>query len=245
MLSRHWLAASLCLVFLSPQSRAADPATNLHQALGSQDPLYKFPGTALITTTRVCCSDDPAHAGEYVALILRSGRNDADAISPALVRAAIEGVGATANPGLVAAIVRCAVSATPTEVLDIVTAAVKASPHSAPAIVTAAVSTVPHPEELVTVNFEPRLERIAELVGHDGKQAGDKEIDNKQAAARTKQVTLAEAIVQAAQVADPNLSQEVLVDAADAGLNTTGGSDPKIPVAVLAPFVPVPPAVSP
>jgi hypothetical protein len=58
-------------------------------------------------------------------------------------------------------------------------------------------------------------------------------------------VTLAEAIVQAAQVADPNLSQEVLVDAADAGLNTTGGSDPKIPVAVLAPFVPVPPAVSP
>jgi hypothetical protein len=219
-------------VLLPSQSWAFDQEAALHQALGSPDPLYKFSAGALDVGVKTCASNDPRHAGSYVALVLRSGRTDADAIAPSLVRAAIEGLGSDLRPAYIASIVAAAVNATPSEVLDIVTAAVKASPRdAAPAIVTAAVSNVPHPESIVTVNVQRRSERIA---------GSDKQLDDKQLAPVEKELTLAEAIVQAALDADPGLSGSGLTAAADSGLNYSfSGNRPTFLTNVLAPVVPV------
>jgi hypothetical protein len=226
------LAIALAFASLSWQCRGAGEGVALQQALGSPDPLYKFSPDALAAAVRLCASNDAAHAGTYVALVLDSGRVDADAIAPSLVRAAIQGLGPNPKPDLVAAIVRAAVKATPTEVLDIVTAAVKASPRSAaPAIVTAAVSTVPHPEDMVTVNVQRRAERAATT---------DKQLDYKALPPAQKQLTLAEAIVQAALDADPTLSADELTTAVDTGIASTfepGG--PPVIITVLAPDVPI------
>ena len=228
-----WLTQALLFALLPRQALAADRDAALHQALGSLDPLYKFSPAALAAAVKLCASRDPDHAGVYIALVLNSGRNDADAIAPSLVRAAIQGLGPDPVPSLVAAIVRYAVTATPSEVLDIVTAAVKASPReTAPDIVTAAVSSVPHPEQMVTVNVQRRAER---LIGND------KELDAKQLAAPAqKQLTLAEAIVQAALDADPGLSEQSLTAAVDGGLNTgIEVNRPTILTEVLPPVSPI------
>jgi hypothetical protein len=249
MRSRNSLAAScltliLAFAFLPGHSRGADREADLQQALGSQDPLYKFSPGEIAAAVKLCASRDPSHAGAYVVLILRSGRNDADAIAPSLVQAAIEGLGADPESSRIGAIVQAAVTAAPTEVLDIVTAAVKASPRTAaPAIVQAGVSSVPHPESLVTVNVQPRARRAA---------GSDKEIDGKEAAdgkslgaPTQKQLTLAEAIVQAAVDADPGLSVETLTTTVDEALATVyAGNRPPTLTVVLSPVVPVLPSIA-
>jgi hypothetical protein len=238
-LASHCLIAAQFAVVMAAvmprQCRADDPAAALHEALGSPDPLYKFPSSALAAAVKLCSVNDPAHAGAYVTVVLVSGRNDADAIAPALVQAAIQGLGADPASDLVAAIVSAAVKAAPSEVLDIVTAAVKASPRAtAPAIVTAAVSSVPHPEQLVTVNVQRRAERAAGM---------DKQLDAKALPEEQKQLTLAEAIVQAALDADPSLNADELTTASDSGLTSTFSPGRTfILTSVLAPVVPVLPS---
>jgi hypothetical protein len=245
MRSRPYLLASICLAgiqaaFLPLHSRAADTSAELQQALGSQDPLYKYSSAALQVGVKLAASRDPAHAGRFVDLVLRSGRSDADAIAPSLVQSAIDGLGANPAPNLIADIVRDAAYATPSEVLDIVTAAVKVAPSSAaPAIVTAAVRTVPHPEQLVNVNVQRRALR---RVGND------KELDNKELPPpEQKQLTLAEAIIQAALAANPSLSEDALMAAADTGLNLAfATSRPPVLTGILAPVpvLPNPPVVA-
>ena len=241
---QNWLTVSFCLTlfWLPPLgARAAEIATTLQQAAGSSQPIYKIPAAAITSAVQVCASRDPLHAGDYVVLVLKSGRNDADAIAPGLVGAAIHGLGAETSNALIGAIVHDAVGAAPTEVLDIVTAAVKASPRSAaPTIVRAATSAVPHPDQVITVNFQRRLERIAS----DGKDSDYKSGD-KQLATEHRQETIAEAIVQAALDADPSLSPGTLTASVDTILGPQQPAPPSIPVVVLAPVIPVPPAVSP
>jgi hypothetical protein len=241
---RNHFVTFLCLLGLPfsmvpGQSKAADQGSTLQQVLGSQDPLYKFTPAALGAAIKQCASRDPAHAGGYVVLVLRSGRNDADEIAPSLVTAAIRGLGADPKAGYVAEIVHAAINAAPSEVLDIVTAAVKASPRSiAPAIVTAAVRSVPHPDKLVTMNVQRRAQRA---YGND-KQTDYKQLaDGKSLGAPAgKQLTLAEAIVQAALDADPSLSVDSLTAAADNGLNSAfATSRPPVLTGVLAPVIPV------
>lgn len=221
---------------LSPgQSRAANAELTLRQALGSQEPLYEYSAGDLTAAVRLSASRDPGDAGTCVALIIRSGRNDADAIAPSLVQAAIQGLGPDPKPSVIGGIVQYAVTAAPTEVLDIVTAAVKASPReAAPAIVRAAAGAVPHPESMVTVNFQPRAERVA---GSD-KQTGR---DGKSLPAPEKQLTLAEAIVQAALAADPGLSPDGLTSAVDGAIS----SPTTINTVVLAPVLPLVPDPGP
>jgi hypothetical protein len=240
------LAAPFCLLFLPllpAGSMAADPPTNLQRALGSPEPLYKVPAGVIEGAVTYCAAEDPAHAAAYVVLVIKSGRNDADAIAPALVQSAIGGVRPEANPRLVAVIVHDAVKAAPTEVLDIVTAAIKTSPqYLAPEILTAATSAVPNPGDLVTADFQQRAERLA------GTERDAK--DFKQAAESAKQQTIAEAIAAAALAADPALDPAVVQSAVDAGLSVPSVSDPPaLPpptdpgAVVLAP--PIVPVVSP
>ncbi len=230
------LPALFCLAILALilpfEGRAASPAANLQQALGTQQPLYAFPADEIIAAVKLCAARDPKHAGDYVALVLLSGRNDADAIAPSLAAAAIQGLGANPKNDEIAAIVRATVKNAPTEVLDIVTATVKASPRSAAtAIVQAAVSSVPHPEEMVTMD----MRRSAQKPAGSDKQLDNKEVaDGKAIAPLEKQMTLAEAIVQAALDADPGLSADELTAAVDQGL-------PVPPSIVEAPGLPVPP----
>ena len=242
---RNRLLASLCFLGLQTallplQSRAADPSIALQQALGSQEPLYKVPAAALAGAVKECAAADPRHAGTYVALVLRSGRPDADAIAPSLVQAAIQGLGASPKPDYIAGIVRSVIYTTPSEVLDIVTAAVKVSPRGAASdIVIAAVSTVPHPEQMVTVNVQSRAERAA---GTSGNAGNDKQLTDGKSISppEQKQLTLAEAIVQAALDADPSLSEPDLLAAADDGLNFAfATSRPPVLTGVLAPIIPV------
>jgi hypothetical protein len=124
-------------------------------------------------------------------------------------------------------------------VLDIVTAAVKASPRgAAPAIVQAAVQSVPHPEQLVNVNDERRSQRVAGI----DKQADSKQfVDGKALPAEQKQMTLAEAIVQAALDADPGLSADALTASVDTGI--TFNPQPSL-TEVLAPIPILPPISS-
>jgi hypothetical protein len=221
---------------------AADPAVVFQKALGSGEPLYKVSPDALAAAVKQCATGDPGHAGAYVALVLRSGRPDADTIAPSIVQAGIDGLGANPNPGHIAGIVRSAIYSAPSEVLDIVTAAVKVSPRSAAtAIVSAAVRTVPHLEQMVNVNVQRRAERVA------GGAGNDKQTDNKQLAdgksiapPEQKQLTLAEAIVQAALDADPGLSEASLMAAADQGLTVAFAPDrPPVLTGILAPIAPV------
>ena len=166
------LVAALSLA-LPAASRAAGQDAALHQALGSREPLFKFSPAELEAAVKLCAARDPGHAGGYITIILRSGRNDADAIAPALVRSAIQGLGTDPQRGLIGAIVQAAVKAAPTEVLDIVTAAVKASPRpAAREIVTAAISAVPHPDRLVTINVQRRVQRVV----REGKELAEKEL---------------------------------------------------------------------
>jgi hypothetical protein len=85
---------------------------------------------------------------------------------------------------------------------------------------------------LITVNVERRAERIAST---------DKQLDNKQLPAPAqKQLTLAEAIIQAAMDADPGLSEQSLTAAADGGLNTVFSSDrTPLTTGVLPPVSPI------
>jgi len=236
-------AAALAVALLPWHGRAAAPANPLQgfsvareqalqQAVGSGEQIYKASPEALAAAVGTCAAHDPDHAGQYVAIALYSGRNDADAIAPALVQAAIRGLGTDPQPDWVGGIVGDAVKAAPSEVLDIVTAAVKVSPRAAaPAIVRAAVSSVPDPDGLVTVDFQRRAERLA---------SGDKQPDYKEASdgkSLAKQVTLAEAIVQAALVADPGLSAEVLTSAVNGGITSV----PPPPVTVYPPIPQIPP----
>jgi hypothetical protein len=236
------LALTLSMALLPRPSRAADAGSDLQQALGSQAPLYKFPAGELAAAVKVCSSRDPAQSGACVALILQSGRTDADAIAPSLVQAAIQGLGPDPKSSVIASIVKDAVTAAPSEVLDIVKAAVKASPGAAaPAIVKAAVTSVPHPEDMVSVNSQPRAERLA---------GSDKQTSDGKSASGTEQLlTIAEAIVQAAVAADPGLSSTVLTAAIDEALTpTTPGSPPARLTVVLAPptpIIPDPGSVSP
>jgi len=246
---RPCLLATICLgfqaAFLPVQSHAADPAVALQKALGSQEPLYKVAPDALAAAVKLCAAADPRHAGAYVALVLRSGRPDADEMAPSLVQAGIDGLGADPNANLIAGIVTSAIYAAPSEVLDIVTAAVKVSPRSAaPAIVTAAIRTVPHPERVVTVNVQRRAALAASNPGND-KQTDYKQVTDGKSVAppEQKQLTLAEAIVQAALDADPNLSEASLMAAADQGLNVAfATSRPPVLTGILAPIIPVIPA---
>jgi len=223
-----------------PQCRAADRAGRLQQALGSSEPLYKASPNELLTAVRRCVIADPEHAAAYVSLVLLCGRPDADVIAPAIAQAVIQALGGDPHPDDIGAIVAAAVKATPSEVLDIVTAAVKVSPRSAaPAIVRAAVANVPDPESMVTVNFQRRAERIATSDKQDGKETDHKETsDGKSLAPQTKQLTLAEAIVQAALDADPGLSAETLTSAVDGGIASVV---PPPPDTVLPPVPPIPP----
>jgi hypothetical protein len=234
------LALTLSIALLPRPSRGADAGSDLQQALGSQAPLYKFPAGDLAAAVKVCASRDPAQAGACVALILQSGRTDADAIAPSLVQAAIQGLGPDPKSNLIAGIVKAAVTAAPSEVLDIVKAAVKASPGAAaPAIVKAAVTSVPHPEDMVSVNSQPRAERL----GGSDKQTSD----GKSVSGTEQLLTIAEAIVQAAVAADPGLSSAVLTAAVDEAL-TPPGSPPARLTVVLAPptpIIPDPGSVSP
>ena len=236
------LTMALMFVLVPRQSSAAGRDAALQQALGSQAPLYKFSPRALAAAVKQCASRDPGNAGDYIVLILNSGRNDADAIAPSLVTAAIQGLGPDPLSRDIAAIVQAAVQKAPSEVLDIVTASVKASPPSAaPAIVSAAVRSVPHPEQMVTVNVQRRAERIAS----SDKQTG-KELDGKSLGAEQKQLTLAEAIVQAAMDADPGLSEEELTTAVDSGLTATiAVNGPPVLNVVLPPVPPMLPYAPP
>ena len=239
------LGAGLSLGLPVEQARAADQAEILQGALGSKEPFYKASPAALAAAVKACASHDPSHAGGFLALILDSGRNDADAIAPTLVKAAIEGLGIDPKPRLnvdAAAIVRAAVTAAPTEALDIVTEAVKAAPHSpdpaAPAIVAAAIGAVPHPERLVTIGIQRRAERT---------YSNDKQNDFKQftdgkslSAGAEKQLTLAEAIIQAALDADPGLTADSLTAAADSSLGATfATSEGAVLTGVLPPVAPI------
>src|ERR1700722_4977388 len=85
--------AALSLALAPGHGRAADANAALQQALGSTEPLYKASPGALIAAVKLCASRDPRHAGTYVALVLYSGRNGADAMAPGLVTAAIQGLG--------------------------------------------------------------------------------------------------------------------------------------------------------
>ena len=243
---RTSLLAFLCfalvsIVWLPHQSFAVDQDAAFQQALGSQDPLYKFSPAALTVAVKLCSSRDPSHAGSYVALVLHSGRTDAAAIAPALVKAAIQGLGVDPRPALVGNIVRASVTAAPSEVLPIVSAAIKASPRSAaPAIVTAAVKSVPHPEKTVTVTLPP----VAGRAYGDDKQIDGKEVEDKQlAASQGKTLTLAEAIVQTALAADPSLSADALAAAADEGFASNLSPNPPAPpgilTTVLNPVIPI------
>jgi hypothetical protein len=243
------LCVTAALAFaLLPAGRAADRAAALQQALGSTEPLYKAPAAAAIAAVKQCAAHDPAHAGVYVSLVLSSGRADADAIAPSVARAAILGLGGNPHPDDIAAVVAAAVKAAPSEVLDIVTATVKVSPRSAaPGIVRAAVANVPDPENMVTVNFQRRAERLAAIAGSDkqsdGKETDHKEVaDGKSLAPQAKQLTLAEAIVQAALDADPGLSADTLTSAVDGGIASIV---PPPPTPVFPPVPPIPPGTGP
>jgi hypothetical protein len=228
-----------------PQCMAADRAAILQQQLGSGQPLYKATPSALAAAITQCAANDPRHAGDFVSLVLLSGRNDADAIAPAIASAAIKGLGGNPRPDDIGFIVAAAVKATPSEVLDIVTATIKVSPRSAaPEIVKAAVANVPDPESKVTVNFQRRLERIATSDKQDGKETDNKEVsDGKSLAPETKQLTLAEAIVQAAMDADPSLSEATLAASVDTGIASVEPPPPTTPV--LPPVPPIPPGPGP
>jgi hypothetical protein len=228
-----------------PQCMAADRGALLQQELHSGKPLYKASPQELGLAVQHCVMRDPRHAGDYVSLVLLSGRNDADAIAPAIASSAIKGLGGNPHPDDIGSIVAAAVKATPSEVLDIVTAAIKVSPRSAaPAIVRAAVANVPDPESMVTVNFQRRAERIATSDKQDGKQTDHKEVsDGKSLAPETKQLTLAEAIIQAAIAADPGLSEEALTPAVDSGIASVEPPPPTTPV--LPPVPPIPPGPGP
>ncbi|HEX4085451.1 MAG TPA: hypothetical protein VHY22_11105 [Chthoniobacteraceae bacterium] len=212
---------------------AADRYATLDQALGSQEPLYKFSPEALEAAIQRCAGQDPAHAGDYAALVLRSGRNDADAIAPALARSAVEGLGPDPKPVLICNIVRATVKAAPSEVLDIVTAVAKVAPRSAAQeIVTAAVSSLPHPEQMVTVDVQRRADRVA----NSDKQTDYKQQDYKQLPAEQKQLTLAEAIVQAVADAFPGIDPSTLAAAANVGF--TGGQPPFL-TTIVPPVTPI------
>jgi hypothetical protein len=205
---------------------AADPAGTLQKALGSAQPLYKCTESELIAATKVCAASDPRNVGDCIAMILESGRRDSGMIAPALVQAGIEGLGPNPSADLIAGIIRAAVKTAPEQVLDIVRVAVKASPRSAaPAIVSAAVESVPHPDQMVTMDYG-RVETTS--------YTNDKQIDfkdYKDIVPAEKQLTLADAIVQAAMEADPSLSQDALTVSVNGGI---GGTP------VLAPGIPVP-----
>jgi hypothetical protein len=240
------LSVTAALAFaVLPQGRAADRAAALQQALGSGQPLYKASPAALAAAIRQCAAADPAHAGAYVSLVLLSGRTDADAIAPAMARAAILGLGGDPKPKDIGAVIAAAVKSTPSEVLDIVTATVKVSPRSAAqAIVRAAVANVPNPDSMVTVNFQRRAERIATSDKQDGKETDHKEVsDGKSLAPQPKQLTLAEAIVQAAIDADPELTVANLTPGIDTGI--ASGEPPPPSTPVFPPVPPVPPGTGP
>jgi len=246
MCSRNWIGAlAFCLFGLLSVS-AATPAQELQQALGAGQPLYSASPAELAAAVKLCASRDPGRAGACLALTLRSGRNDADAIAPPLVQAAIQGLGANPKPDLIGSIVGAAVSATPSEVLDIVTAAVKVSPRStAAAIVAAAVRAVPHPEKLVTINVQSRARLTAAAENqNDYKQSDYKQSDYKQTTPGQKQqLTLAEAIVQAALNGDPTLSEDSLTTAADIAITASFATiRPPILTGILAPVAPVIPS---
>ena len=236
---RNRLLSPLCVVGLSlgllpRQSPAVDQDSALERALGSQQPLYKFSPAAVEAAVKLCASRDPGHAGVYVVMILHSGRTDAAAIAPSLVKAAIQGLGADPRPGLVADIVHASVTTAPSEVLPIVAAAVTSSPRSAgPGIVSAAIKAVPHPEQIVSVKLPP----VTERANGDGKQFDDKQL----AAPTEKLLTLAEAIVQTALAADPGLSENALSAAVDQGLiSVLAPNRPAVLTTVLTSVLPVP-----
>jgi hypothetical protein len=231
--------AAVVLAVPAGECRAADPAGTLQKALGSGEPIYKCTEGELIAATKVCAASDPRHAGEYIALILESGRKDSGTMAPALVQAAIEGLGPNPSAELIGGIVGAAVKTAPEQVLDIVRVAVKASPRSAaPEIVSAAVSSVPHPDEMVTMNYG----RVRTTSYTSDKQSDFKQVsDYKNVVPTEKELTLADAIVQAAMDADPSLSQDELTTAVNEGI---GGAPPNDPT-VLPPGIPVPPEVPP
>jgi len=224
---------AVVLALPARECRAADTAGTLQQALGSAQPIYKCTEGALIAATKVCAASDPGHAGDYIVLILQSGRRDSGIIAPALVQAAIQGLGPNPNANLIAGIIRAAVKATPEQVLDIVGVAVKASPRSAaPAIVSAAVMSVPHPDQMVTMDYG----RVETTSYTSDKQSDFKQVDYKDIVPAEKQLTLADAIVQAAMDADPSLSQDELTSAVNEGI----GGTPTTLTTVLAPGIPIP-----
>jgi hypothetical protein len=233
------LAASLPLC--ATIAKAASPADLLQQALGGNEPVFQAPAADLAGAIKTCATESPSQAGACIAVALRAGRNDSDSVAPSLAAAAIQGLGKSARPAAIASVVKAAVSAAPSEVLDIVTASVKAAPRgSGPAIVTAAVSAVPHPDKVVTVNLERRaaLNAVGEKQGAGKAAADGKETDGKDLTGSEKQLTLAEAIVQAAMDADPSLSQDALTAAADTGMNPDSFQTPVL-TGVLAPVTPV------
>jgi hypothetical protein len=241
------ILATLCVTaalgfLMLPQGLAADRATTLQQALGSGQPLYKASPADVAAAVRQCAAGDPRHAGVYVSVVLLSGRPDADAIAPGIASAAILGLGANPRPDDISAVVAAAVKSAPSEVLDIVTACVKVSPRSAaPAIVAAAVANVPNPSKMVTVNFQRRAERVATSDKQDGKETDHKEVsDGKSVAPESKQLTLAEAIVQAAIDADPGLAVADLQPGIDGGIASQ--SPPPTSTGVFPPVPPTPPS---
>lgn len=202
--------------------------------------VWNTPAQSLLGATGKCVSADRPHAGEYVKAALSSGRNDSDAIAPAVVKAAIMAVLETPQPARggttgqvkaeIGSIVSAAVKATPSQVLKIVSAAVKASsPDAASVIVTAAVQSVPNPAIRVS-------RRNAQLQdGKDaGKEVGEREVAPADAfepfgpktpgtpatglAPGQPGLTLAEAIVQVALQSAPGIDPGSLNAAATLGL---------------------------
>lgn len=218
---RYLLVGSVCMAasFASSSSALA-----LATAAAEQKVVEQLSGQTILESkvpllegaVAAASQKEPGEAPDYVRVTLKS-RPDADAIAPAIVAAAIRGVGPDASPTLIGRIVFEAVRVTPDAVLDIVRAAVRTAPAScAPEIVSAAVGAVPDPYKLVICD-------CGDGAASDYKSVSDKKtivVDGKSGRPGTSSelMPLVEAISAAAMCERPDLDLPTLVSAAQTAL---------------------------
>jgi len=219
--ARHLLLlGSVCLAV---SSGFAPSAFGLATAAAEQKLVEQLSGQSILASTvpllegavGAASQKQPGSAPDYVRVTLKS-RPDADAIAPAIVAAAVKGVGPDAAPTLIGRIVYEAVRVTPDAVLDIVRAAVRNSPASyAPEIVSAAVGAVPDPYKLVVCECD--------AYASDGKTMLDKKTiladgGSGRPARAGDLMPLVEAISAAAMCERPELDLLTLVSSAQTAL---------------------------
>ncbi|HWB59550.1 MAG TPA: hypothetical protein VG733_08660 [Chthoniobacteraceae bacterium] len=224
------VAAAFCL---QPAAMAA--SATLEKAVQSKldgATILNAPAPKLVAAVRETVKENPQMEGAVVSLVLSSGRADADAISPKVSAAAIEGLGPNPSQVAVTNIVVASVKATPAVVLEIVRASVKAAPSCAKAIVKAAVMAVPDPKQKIP----PIAAGPANAADTQGYTKDDsKDMPRVDAATNNPDnlLPIAEAIAQAASqgLGDPSdpgaISipyQELLAAANDASVQRATGS---------------------